>query len=46
MERDAMIIQKRLNIMKGAIVSKLVVRFSAIFVKVQQIFWGNWQANL
>lgn len=38
--------KKRLNIMKWAILSKLVVRSSATFIKVHQVFWGNWQANL
>lgn len=46
MERDAMIKQKRLNIMKWAILSKLVVGSSATFIKVHQVFWGNWQENL
>ena len=46
MERDAMIKEKRLNIMKWAILSKLVVRSSATFIKVHQVFWGYWQENL
>ena len=38
MERDAMIKEKRLNIMKWAILSKLVVRSSATFIKVHKFF--------